>query len=119
MCVRPAHTLFLVRLCFCCSTIAEARSFLAAHGVHYAEGSTNIEPEVNLSDALAKSMLRPADAAPKATAATTAAVKQEHRMEEEEKQHAVVKAEHRSVPLTVQADPAKQLQAFLDAIPDD
>jgi hypothetical protein len=105
-----------------CSCIADAKAFLAAHGVAYAEGSDSIEPEQPLSfDALQAAAATHALAAPTSDATTAAAVVH---VKQEAAHGSAMDIDTTSSVLAVAAKqtvaqtPAEQLQSFFDAIAD-
>ena len=121
-----------------CSCIAEAKEFLAAHGVHYAEGSTNIVPDPALNSSISISANGVAAVPTAAAAAIAAALKPElgaDGMDIDAAPSAVVKIESgaassaaaAAVPAAPASAPAPaapldsvaQLRSFLDSISDE
>jgi hypothetical protein len=119
-----------------CSCIAEAKEFLAAHGVHYAEGSTNIVPDPALNSSVSISASGVGAAPAVAVAAIAAALKPESGadgMEIDAAPNAVVKLESGAASsaaaavtaatptpaLAAPLDSVAQLRSFLDSIPDE
>jgi hypothetical protein len=124
-----------------CDTIAEAKAFLAQHGVHYAEGSTNIAPEQPVdfeAIAAAAAASSTSNAAAAANSSIPAAVKLEQSSADAMDIDSaaasdgtgaaaapVAKRELGSSGTAAPAaipkpapSPAEQLSAFLDSIPD-
>lgn len=126
----------VVSLTSCCSCITEAKEFLAAHGVHYAEGSTNIVPDPALNSSVSISASGVAAVPAAAMAAIAVALKPESGadgMEIDPTPSAVVKLESGAASSAAAAVPAAtaasapaapldsvaQLRSFLDSISDE
>lgn len=113
----------LTRACCCAvlpvlSAIAEAREFLLAHGVHYAAGSTNVEPDVDVSAAIANRVSAAHGSGDRPAAASVHAPQADGRMDDEEKQQDTDSSQSQQAHRAAPHEHAKQLQAFLDDIPE-
>jgi hypothetical protein len=102
-----------------CSCISDAKSFLTAHGIHYADGSKNIEPAQLFSFDALKSTV------PSRQFAHTSTNADGHVKQEPQRSDAMdideTKQETGTITDGIKAavlSPADQLRAFLDAIPD-